>query len=164
MTIKEWVDITTLLSNIVGIFGIPIAIYIFFNEKRKERLDREYGTYNALDDKYVEYLTLCIKNPELDLYYVPLSGKPRELTEEQKVKQFALFEILLSQMERAFLMYAGHTNEFRMEQWNGWEAYMKEWVKRPIFGKLLSGSDGHQFDKGFITYLRDLHKLVAPPK
>ena len=156
MTIKDWADVATFLSNVVGMVGIPVAIYIFFNEKKKERLDREYGTYNALDDKYVEYLALCIQHPELDLYYVPIGGTAPELSEEQKVKQLALFEVLLSQMERAFLMYSGHTSDFRREQWNGWDAYIKKWVKRANFGELLSKTDGQQFDHGFIAYLRDL--------
>lgn len=53
-------DILLLLSTIVSILGIPIAILVFVNEKRKERRDREYGTYHALDEKYLEYLGLCM--------------------------------------------------------------------------------------------------------
>jgi hypothetical protein len=56
-------EIIQICSNIATILGIPIAIILFINEKRKERRDREYGTYNALDEKYLDYLKLCMENP-----------------------------------------------------------------------------------------------------
>ena len=32
------------------ILGIPAAIYEYLENKRRERLEKEYGTYDALDE------------------------------------------------------------------------------------------------------------------
>ena len=51
MSLNETIE---MLSYLATILGIPIAIILFVNEKRQERRDREYGTYHALDEKYLE--------------------------------------------------------------------------------------------------------------
>ena len=48
-------------ASVVQLIGIPVAIGVYGLNKRRERLDREYGTYHALDDKYIEYLKLAVK-------------------------------------------------------------------------------------------------------
>ncbi len=62
-------DILEMLSYIATILGIPLALLLFWDEKRKERRDREYGTYDALDNKYIEFLQLLLEYPHLDVYY-----------------------------------------------------------------------------------------------
>ena len=68
-----------ILANIATLLGVPIAIWLFANEKRRERLDREYGTYDALDEKticscissrskWIDYIQLCLEYPDIDLY------------------------------------------------------------------------------------------------
>ncbi|MGB5157786.1 hypothetical protein [Desulfobacterium sp. N47] len=52
-SINEYLQIIT---SVVTILGLPLAVLLFYLEKRKERRDREYGTYNALDDKYIYFL------------------------------------------------------------------------------------------------------------
>lgn len=153
MDIKHWSDLIELASHVVSLVGIPIAVALFFLEKRRERLDREYGTYNALDDKYIEYLKLCLQYPELNLYYVPMRLQPAALDPTQEIQRLALFEILVSQMERAYLMYFGQPKGFRSEQWRGWSVYIDKWMKRPDFGQLLGSIDSDQYDAAFVDYL-----------
>ena len=68
----DFLRLITIIAHIAAILGIPLALFLFYDEKRKERRDREYGTYNALDDKYIAFLQLCIEHPELNLYSTPL--------------------------------------------------------------------------------------------
>jgi len=103
MNLADLQQILQLISSITSIIGIPIGIYLFYDAKRKEQRDREYGTYNALDKKYIEYLKLCLQNPDLDVFDIPL--KPvRKPTPEQARREEIILAILLSILERAYLM------------------------------------------------------------
>ncbi|MCA9872611.1 MAG: hypothetical protein KC441_03130 [Anaerolineales bacterium] len=140
-----------MLANVAAILGIPAAIFLFVNEKQKERREREYGTYDALDDKYIAYLQLCMENPELDLYDLPLAQNV-ELSPQQKIRQYAMFEILLSIFERAFLMYRDQSNKTKQRQWSGWDAYIHDYGRRETFRRLWQ-LRGTEYDVDFIAYI-----------
>jgi hypothetical protein len=144
-------EILQLLADFATFLGFPILIIVFINEKRKERREREYGTYNALDEKYIEFLKICMNNPELDLYDTPLEIV-HELSPEQKIQQLALFDILVSLLERAFLMYKDQSDEVKKIQWAGWNEYMKDYAAHPVFRNLWH-MRGIQFDSGFTEYM-----------
>lgn len=148
MTLK---DILEMLSYVATIFGIPFALFLYWDEKRKERRDREYGTYDALDNKYIEFLQLLLEYPHLDVYYHD-GEKEKELNEEQYVQQMILFEILISLLERAYLMYRDQSNEIKRKQFVGWAEYMRDWARKPSFleaWKKLSS----QYDEDFVEYM-----------
>jgi len=151
MSANEWLSI---LSNAATIVAVPIAVLVYVNEKRKERREREYGTYNALDDKYIEYLQLCITHPRLNLYSTGLPV-PAELTPEELIERDAMFEILISILERAYLMYRDQTNDVKKAQWDGWNTYMKDWTDRADFRDLWNRL-GYQFDADFSNHMRSL--------
>ncbi|MBK7918423.1 MAG: hypothetical protein IPJ94_19630 [Chloroflexi bacterium] len=67
-------EVMELLAKIATILGIPLAIILSLTKKAKRDV-REYGTYDASADKYIDYLRLCMENPELDLYDIPLEKK-----------------------------------------------------------------------------------------
>lgn len=143
-----------LLAQLVTIVGLPIAIFSYVRESRRQRNDRELGTYSSLDDKYIYYMNLCIEHPELNLFHVPLPDRP-SYTPEQTVRRYAMFEILVSILERAFLMYSGHPTPARANQWAGWEAYLKFWVGHPDFDALW-GMLGGEFDDRFVAHVQKL--------
>jgi len=155
MSILETLQV---LSNLAALLGIPVGLFVFIDEKRKERRDREYGTYNALDEKYKEFLELCIKNPHLDLYDMPLS-KSKKLSNIEKIQQLALFDILVSLLERAFLMYRDQSNWIKKRQWAGWSGYFEDYAAHPTFVKLWK-IRGTEYDEDFMSYMNrtlDLH-------
>lgn len=153
-------EIIKFLADLATVLGIPVAIVIFINEKRQERREREYGTYDALDEKYAEYLRLCMANPELDLFQKPLAHGATSLTPEQGVRQMAMFEILVSLLERAFLMYRDQSSEIRRSQWLGWNEYMLDYARHPTFRRLW-GEAGEQFDQEFTAHMSSLLLIVA---
>jgi hypothetical protein len=70
----------------------------------------------------------------------------REFSEEQKERRLALFGILVSIFERAYiLVYEKHMDKQTKRLWSSWEDYMREWCLRPDFRKalpeLLEGED-----------------------
>jgi hypothetical protein len=155
------VDANTLdiLVKIAQLIGIPVGIVVYGLNKRRERLDREYGTYNALDEKYVEYLKLCLDQHDLDVSDVPKEGMA-PLTPEQRHRELILFSILMSIMERAYLMYQDKSDDVRHSQWEGWSAYITDWSRRPNFA-LAAPALSQQFDQRFYEYLRGV--IRTPP-
>jgi hypothetical protein len=68
------------------------------------------------------------------------------LTEEQKERRLALFGILVSIFERAYiLVYEEHMDKQTKRLWSSWEDYMREWCRHPDFQQalpeLLEGED-----------------------
>jgi len=161
--LAEWVKLVSELGTFVSL-AIAIALFLTTkrkeqSERRKEQSEREYTAYHALDEKYCDYLKLVVERPQLDLYSTPLNTPPN-LKPEEQIQESATFEILVCLMERAFLMYRDQPSDLRRAQWNGWDAYIKEWCERANFRRLWRGV-GNQFDARFVAYMGDLVKSAT---
>ena len=126
------------LSYVITLLGLPAAIYVYLREHSKERREREYGTYNALDDKYLDFLKLCLENADLNIYPQNLEINVR-LTPQQESKKLVLFEILISILERSYLMYRDQSSKIKQNQWIGWNEYMEDWMARGLEGWRTGG-------------------------
>lgn len=149
------------LVKFAQLIGIPVGIYVYWRNKKSERIDREYGTYHALDEKYIEYLKLCLANPDLDVADMP-KVNAATLTEEQSHRQIIMFSILMSIMERAYIMYKDKSDAMRQAQWSGWDAYIQDWRRRENFAAALPFL-ASEFDVGFCNYIRQAPKPEADP-
>jgi len=96
-----WKDIVEFSFYFVETFALPFAILVFVSERRKERLAEEEELNQRLSDEYIGFLKLVLDNADLQLLHrrAPL----RELSEEQQERRFALFGILVSIFERAYI-------------------------------------------------------------
>lgn len=142
------------LTRLVVLLGIPTGLYQYWRKIRYERRDRDYGTYNALDEKYIDFQRLCLDHPELDVFDIPDATTPAELSKEHKKQELIAFTLLFSIFERAFLMYRDRSRRVRAKQWTGWEAYLLSYCKRPNFRGAWDIS-GHTFDDDFQNCMRD---------
>src|SRR5262245_45954337 len=114
--IQSGKDLFEFASYCVVVLGIPMALLQYWSASRreqkdrqreqeaheKERTDRQYATYDELDDRYIEYQRCCLQHPELDVWDIK-DPQPRQLTVEQKKQELQLFTILFSIFERAYL-------------------------------------------------------------
>lgn len=96
-----------------------------------------------LSDEYADFMRLVIDNADLRLR-APIP--PTNLSEEQQERKLALFAILVSLFERAYvLVYEEHMSRQQQRLWQSWEDYMHEWSKREDFRaalpSLLVGED-----------------------
>jgi hypothetical protein len=139
---------------LVEIFGLPFAIFVFVVEQRKERENEQEGIFQRLSDEYREFLKLVLDNADLQLLR-RRSTRP-DLTEEQKERRDAIFGILISLFERAYLLvYEEHMGKQEERRWRSWEDYMREWVRRADFREALpSMLEGE--DEEFTRYIRAL--------
>jgi hypothetical protein len=129
---------------LVETFALPFAILVYVFERRKERIADQEELYQRLSDEYTNFLKLVLDNADLQL--LSKHAPVRELTEEQKERRLALFGILVSIFERAYiLVYEEHMDKQTKRLWSSWEDYMREWCLRPDFLKalpdLLEGED-----------------------
>jgi hypothetical protein len=160
MTFLEWCE---LFSYVVTIVGLPFAIIVFLLEQRKERQNEEEEIFQRLSDEYREFLKLVLDNS--DLHLLRRERVRSDLTEEQKERRLAIFGILISLFERAYLLvYENDMDKQARRLWQSWEDYMREWVRRPEFRDalptLLEGED-----EDFTKYIRQLadRERAEPP-
>ena len=125
-----------LLSYIVTVVGLPFAIAVFIWERRRERQQEDEEIYQRLADEYTDFMKLVLENADLRL--LQRVGTATELSPEQRERRFALFNVLVSLFERAFLLvYEPKMDRQTRRMWQSWEDFMREWCKRPEFRELL---------------------------
>ena len=149
MDIETW----ELLSYIVTTIGLPVAIFVFLFEQKKERDNEEEEVYQLLSDNYQDFLKIALVNSDLSLFS---SEQTPELTKEQRERMLIIFNMLMSLFERAYLlMYEPKMSAQQKRRWLSWEDYMREWLRRADFRALLPELlDGE--DPEFVSYLRAL--------
>jgi len=135
---------------VVTIIGLPVAIISYFREQRALRDEREYGTYDVLDDKYIELQQLCLEHPRLDIFDTAFSS-PNELNEGEQKQQEAILLIRISIFERAYLMYQRSTRKGKANQWLGWEVEINEWLARKNFLDVWHDQKEY-YDQEFVEY------------
>lgn len=145
-------EIMEMLSYLVTIVGLPLAIITFMFEQRKERRNEEEEIFQRLSDEYREFLKLVLDNSDLQL--LRQKGTRQDWTEEQKERRHAIFGLLVSLFERAYLLvYEDNMDNHTRRMWQSWEDYMREWVRRTDFRESLPiHLEGE--DEEFTKYLR----------
>lgn len=147
-------EIWELLSYVVTVVGLPFALLVFILEQRKNRLNEQEEIYQRLSDEYREFLKLVLDNADLQL--LRRDAGPRDLTPEQNERRLAIFGILVSLFERAYLLvYEVRMDKQTLRLWKSWEDYIREWIRRPDFSEalpeLLQGED-----EDFTRYIQSL--------
>ena len=66
MWVTDLKDILQVVSLAVAIVGFPVALSRYSEEKKKDRALREKEAFAVSNQRYVEYLRLCLQYPELD--------------------------------------------------------------------------------------------------
>ncbi|MBI5693403.1 MAG: hypothetical protein HZC55_25285 [Verrucomicrobia bacterium] len=160
----DWRETWEILSYIVTVVGLPFAIAVFIYEHRRERKNEEEEIFQRLSDEYREFLKLVLDNADLQL--LRREGTPHELSEEQKERRLAIFGILISLFERAYLLvYEEKMDKQTRRLWQSWEDYMREWVRRTEFREalpqLLEGEDADFTDH--IRRLAEAERTLASP-
>src|SRR5690606_23125484 len=136
-------EICELASYMVTVIGLPLAIFVFYFEQRKERENEDEEVYQMLSDNYVAFMKVVLANPDLRLRTRSALESP---SEEQLERLTILYEMLISLFERAYLLaYDDDMSEKGARRWKSWEAYMREWCARKDFRerlpRLLDGED-----------------------
>lgn len=140
----NWAQWFETASYVVTVIGLPFAIIVFIWEQRRERQNEEEEIYQRLSDEYTNFLRLVLDNADLQLLRQREGAV--ELTPEQIERRFAIFGILISIFERAYLLvYEEKMDRQTRRLWLSWEDYMREWCRRREFRaalpELMKGED-----------------------
>ena len=140
----HWHDAVEFSFYFVETFALPFAILVFLIDRRRQRAVDQEEIYQRLSDEYTNFLKLVLDNADLQL--LRRASSAPELSEEQKERKLALFGILVSIFERAYiLVYEDHMDKQTRRLWSSWVDYMREWCSRPDFRlslpELLEGED-----------------------
>jgi len=149
--IKDWLE---LLSYAATVVGIPLAIYIYYNDTVKERKIKEKEILFLNYNLYVDYLKLCLENPELEIY---ISGGIKHEFSDKERRELIIFEIFFTYLECAYLYYADMSDEIRRKRWDGWVNYVKEFSQYKNFRKAWELTNG-QWDEDFMKFMNVLMK------
>jgi hypothetical protein len=153
-------DVFEFLSSVATVLGVPIAIILFYIEKRRERRDRIQRIHEIPNTRYIDYLKLCLDHPELDIFDLKSPSQP---SPENKKKEWIAFTILISMMEAAYLLYREHPDKTTNSQWPGWEEYIQWWMSRRNFSSAW-GKLSPQFDGEFVNYINCLPRIEPRPE
>lgn len=128
-------ELWQIMANVVTVIGLPFAILIFLLEQRKERANEEDGIQQMLSASYSDFLKVVVDNADLRLLSeMAMTGYDAD----QKERAQALYAILISIFERAFIMcYAPSLTDRRARYWASWDDLMREWCRRADFRALL---------------------------
>ncbi len=142
-----------LMSYIVTVIGLPMAIFVFLFDQRKERENEEEEVYQLLSDNYQDFLKVALEHPDLRLFS---TEETTPLNEEQQERLLIIFTMLTSLFERAYLLlYEDDMSAKQARRWNSWEDYIMEWCNKPNFKamlpRLLVGED-----PGFVRYIEKI--------
>ncbi|HEX5126185.1 MAG TPA: hypothetical protein VFW00_05555 [Rhodocyclaceae bacterium] len=148
---KDWME---LASYLVTVVALPFAIAVFVFEQRRERANEEEEIYLKLADDYSRFMELVLQNSDLKLR-TPTAA---DLTEEQLDRRLALYSILVSLFERAYmLVFEERMDRKQLRMWRSWEDFMREWCGRADFRaalpELLHGEDP--------DFVREIQRIAA---
>jgi hypothetical protein len=152
-TLEYW----ELASYVVTVIGLPYAIIILMVESYRERKNEDEEIYQALAGEYAKFSNLLITNADLQLMTDPLPDAT--LSPEQRERKTIIFEMLVSLLERAFiLVYEDHMDAKTHRLWATWEDYIRFWCRREDFLKILPALlEGE--DPDFTTYMKKIAGL-----
>ena len=144
-------DALEIASYLVAIVGLPFAIWVFMTQQRAERENEDEEAYLHLADTYNDFLKVVIDNPDLRLRS---NTVPPDRSPEQQERMLAIFDMLVSLFERAYLVaFKPQMTPTEARRWNSWDDYMREWCRRDDFHNalplLLRGED-----HGFKAYIK----------
>src|SRR6202521_6053472 len=107
----------------------PLAVIAYITAKKTERLEREYQTYDELDNRFFEYQKLALEYYDLDILDVP-NNDPSLAFDKKRKQEMVAYAILFSLFERAYLMFSNQADVFRKRQWSGWKHFLNDFLRR----------------------------------
>jgi len=121
--------ITQIIYYIAMSVAGPLAVIAYLQVKKTERLQKEYTTYDELDNRFVEYQKLALEYYDLDILDVP-NNDPSLAFDKKRKQEMVAYSILFSLFERAYLMFSNQADIFRQRQSSGWKRFLNDFIRR----------------------------------
>jgi len=102
----------------------PLAVIAYIKVKKAERLEKEYKTYDELDNRFFEYQKLALEYYDLDILDVP-NNDPSLAFDKKRKQEMVAFAILFSLFEKAYLMFSNQADTFRKRK-----RFLNDFIRR----------------------------------
>ncbi|MFL5342444.1 MAG: hypothetical protein ACJ8F7_20050 [Gemmataceae bacterium] len=107
----------------------PLALIAYLKARKSDRQDREYKTYDELDNRFFQYQKLALQYYDLDILDVP-NNDPSLAFDKKRKQEMVAYAILFSLFERSFLMFFNQSDAFQRRQWSGWKHFLNDFLRR----------------------------------
>ncbi len=107
----------------------PLAVIEYLRSKNRERLEKEYKTYDELDNRFFDYQKLALEYYDLDILDIP-NNDPSLAFDKKRKQEMVAHSILFSLFQRAFLMFRNQAEIFKDKQWSGWSLFLNVFIRR----------------------------------
>lgn len=158
------ISISQIIYYIAMSIAGPMAIIAYLQVKKTERLEKEYKTYDELDNRFFEYQKLALEYYDLDILDVP-NNDPSLAFDKKRKQEMVAYAILFSLFERAYLMFTNQATMFRQKQWSGWKHFLNDFLRREHVRKAWQLSKS-TYDTDFQLFMdrkiADLLSTTAP--
>jgi hypothetical protein len=147
LTLEETLTVAQIIYYIALSISGPLALFGYWRAKQNERREREYKTYDELDNKLLQYQKLALRH-DLELIDVPDLSPALAGDRLRKKQQLVTCALAFSLFQRAYLMFHGQSDQFKARQWAGWNVRLDRFVNRDSTRDAWHLSRA-QFDRGF---------------
>jgi hypothetical protein len=128
-TLEQLQTVAETLYYIALSISGPLALIGYLRAKQNERREREYKTYDELDNKLLEFQKLALQH-DLELIDLPDVSPALAGDRLRKKQQLVTCTLAFSLFQRAYLMFHGQSDRFKARQWAGWNARLERFVNR----------------------------------
>src|ERR1700681_2957166 len=122
-------DIAQIIYYVAMSIAGPLAVIAYLKARKTDRQDKEYKTYDELDNRFFEYQKLALEYYDLDILDVP-NNDPSLAFDKKRKQEMVAYAILFSLFERAYLMFSSQGDAFRLRQWSGWKHFLNDFLRR----------------------------------
>jgi hypothetical protein len=122
-------DVAQIIYYIAMSIAGPLAVIAYLKARKADRQDKEYKTYDELDNRFFEYQKLALEYYDLDILDVP-NNDPSLAFDKKRKQEMVAYAILFSLFERAYLMFSSQGDVFRQTQWSGWKHFLNDFLRR----------------------------------
>jgi len=122
-------DVAQIIYYITLSIAGPLALMEYFKAKNRDRLEREYKTYDELDNRFFDYQKLALEYYDLDILDVP-NNDPSLAFDKKRKQEMVAHSILFSLFQRAYLMFRNQAEIFKDKQWSGWKLFLNVFIRR----------------------------------
>lgn len=153
MSVLEWFEFLSYLATVIG---IPLAVWTFILQEKKERQNEQEEIYDKLMAHYAEIQEKLFHYPELDVHDTPSPDA------ETMRRQYILYEMLVSLFERSFILLESEKDPAYQRMWNSWVDYIHQWLAKPNFRAALPALMKGE-DPDFVAYMSELSGIELMP-
>lgn len=159
---EEFRTIAQILYYVAMSIAGPLAVIAYLKSKKQDRLEKEYKTYDQLDNKFFEYQKLALEYYDLDILDVP-NNDPSLAFDKKRKQEMVAYAILFSLFERAYLMFGNQAESFRQHQWSGWKHFLNDFLRRESVRKAWEISK-QTYDTDFQKFMdKKIALVLAKP-